>query len=375
MVNGISNLLDRGIERSQRYTFRPGPAMGARHPGAAASRLTAPEKPANITQIPTRASMQKKVLSFIALITLGCDGDSTGPRREHLISVPGDFATIQAAVNDAQPNDTIEIAPGTYAERVVINKSDLTIIGLEGTGGARVILDGTNVAGGTGLGIHVLGTLAAPVTNVEIKGLVVRNFERGVVLENVEGSRLLSNEMHNNTDKNAADGVFNLADGVVLISARFNTVSENFSHDNGHDGFMLRDGSAGNLITNNQAIGNGGQTMPGNNGCGIDVSPNGNNNGNQVVENEVLRNAWGIRIGSTTTSANFGNIVLRNTIRENARAGVTVRQASIGNVITDNVATGNGTANLAPTLDFDLFDEGPKDNTWERNQGRANFTP
>lgn len=320
--------------------------------------------------------MQKKLLACLVIAASACgDDDPTGPQREHLITVPGNFASIQAAVSAAKPNDTIEIASGTYAERVVINKSDITIIGLDGSGGARVVLDGTTLGGGTGLGIHIAGTATAPVSNVEIRNLVVRNFERGVVLENTERSRLIKNEMHNNTDKNPADGAFNLADGVVLISARLNTVSENFSHDNGHDGFMLRDGSSGNLIVKNRAVSNGGQTLPGNNGCGIDVSPNGNNNGNQVVENEVLRSAWGIRIGSSTTSANFGNLILRNTVRENARAGITARQASMGNVITDNVATGNGTAaNLTPTLDFDLFDEGVKDNTWERNQGRANFT-
>lgn len=324
--------------------------------------------------------MRKTLLACLAIAASACDDSSTGPPREHLISVPAAVnAAIQAAVNAAKPNDTIEIASGSYSERVVINKSDLTIIGLEGSAGARVTLDGTTLAGGTGLGIHIAGTPAAPVSNVEVGGLVVRNFERGVVLENAERSRLIKNEMHNNTDKNPADGAFNLADGVVLISARFNRVSENFSHDNGHDGFMLRDGSSGNLVIRNRAVSNGSQTLPGNNGCGIDVSTNGNNNGNQVVENEVLRRAWGIRIGSSTTSANFGNLVLRNTIRENARrenarAGITVRQASVGNVITDNVATGNGTANLTFTLEFDLFDEGPKDNTWERNQGRPNFT-
>lgn len=319
--------------------------------------------------------MKKILLSCIAIAASACDNDTTGPLREHLISVPGDFATIQAAVSAANPNDTIEVAAGTYSERVVINKSDLTIIGLDGSAGPRVILDGTTVAGGTGLGIYVAGTPAAPVSNVEIRGLAIRNFERGIVLENAERSRLIDNETNSNTDKNPADGAFNLADGVVLIAARFNTVSGNFSHDNGHDGFTLRDGSSGNIIIRNRAVSNGAQTLPGNNGCGIDVSTNGNNNGNQVVENEVLRHAWGIRIGSSTTSANFGNLVVRNIIHENARAGITVRQAAIGNVITDNNATGNGTAtNLPPTLDFDLFDEGAKDNTWERNQGRANFT-
>ena len=89
------------------------------------------------------------------LLVAGCDDD--GPSallREQLIRVPGDFATIQAAVNAAKPNDTIEIAAGTYPERIVINKSDLTLMGLEGSSGARPILDGTTVDGGTGLGIY-----------------------------------------------------------------------------------------------------------------------------------------------------------------------------------------------------------------------------
>jgi len=36
-------------------------------------------------------------------------------------TAPGDFHTIQAAVNAAMNDDTIEIAPGTYREQVTIN--------------------------------------------------------------------------------------------------------------------------------------------------------------------------------------------------------------------------------------------------------------
>ena len=312
------------------------------------------------------------ICAVAGLLLVGCEDDVTGPQREHLISVPGDFSTIQAAVTAAEANDTIEVSAGTYTERVVISKSDLTLLGLEDAAGAQPILDGATVSGGTEIGIHVVGTPTAPVSNVEIKDFEVRNFERGIVLENVERSRLLESELHDNTDKNPADGAFNLADGVVLISARFNTVRGNVSRNNGHDGFMLTNASSGNLIANNRAHDNGAQTMPGNNGCGIDVSPGGNNNTNQVVDNEVLRNAWGIRIGNSLTNFNTGNLVAGNIIHEHARAGVTVRVASAGNFIRDNDATGNGRANLAPTLTFDLFDEGPEDNTWQRNQGTSN---
>ena len=44
--------------------------------------------------------------------------------------VPQTYATIQAAVDAANPGDVIEIAKGTYEEAVnVIGRSDLTIVG------------------------------------------------------------------------------------------------------------------------------------------------------------------------------------------------------------------------------------------------------
>ncbi len=43
---------------------------------------------------------------------------------------PADFSTIQAAVDAAQPGDTVLVKPGTYQESVLIeNKTDLTVRG------------------------------------------------------------------------------------------------------------------------------------------------------------------------------------------------------------------------------------------------------
>jgi nitrous oxidase accessory protein NosD len=44
------------------------------------------------------------------------------------ITVPRDYPTIQAAINAANPGDTIKVLPGTYTEQIVITK-DLKIIG------------------------------------------------------------------------------------------------------------------------------------------------------------------------------------------------------------------------------------------------------
>ncbi len=56
----------------------------------------------------------------------------------------GGYATIQAAVDAADPGDTILIAPGSYAENVVIGTSDLTLLSV---GGREVTTIAGNAAG------------------------------------------------------------------------------------------------------------------------------------------------------------------------------------------------------------------------------------
>lgn len=44
------------------------------------------------------------------------------------INVPGDYPTIQQAINAANPGDTIHLKPQTYIEQVTIHK-DLILVG------------------------------------------------------------------------------------------------------------------------------------------------------------------------------------------------------------------------------------------------------
>ena len=70
----------------------------------------------------------------------------TGVGRAHfadhdvlLVTPGGDFATIQAAIDAANPGDTIVIGPGTYHENITINKANLTLTG----SGPGVVIAGT----------------------------------------------------------------------------------------------------------------------------------------------------------------------------------------------------------------------------------------
>lgn len=62
------------------------------------------------------------------------------------LQVPQTFRTIQAAVDQAQPGDTIHIAPGRYRESVVLRRSGTALLPIVITGGDRdnTIIDGTD---------------------------------------------------------------------------------------------------------------------------------------------------------------------------------------------------------------------------------------
>src|SRR5215472_10112464 len=166
-----------------------------------------------------------------------------------VLHVPRDYATIQAAVNAASEGTMIQVAAGTYNENVVISKSGLRLHAAAGA-----VLDGTGLAG---IGFHVLGTsTAAPVTDVEISGFEVENFNSGIVLQ--LGSQLLvhHNDVHDNSTKSPSPPLGD-ATGIDLRTTDHSEVSENFVHHNGARGIYLRVGSQNNMIRVNRVEDNG----------------------------------------------------------------------------------------------------------------------
>lgn len=289
----------------------------------------------------------------------------------NMLAVPEDFATIQAAVDAAGPGDVVRVGPGTYCENVVVTTSDVRLEGEDGP-----VLDGTAggcAVSGLGIGIHVLGSAAAPLSGVEIRGFVVQNFEQGIVLQHAQHALVRENEVGHSTAQVIPVGA---ANGIFLISVTSSELSENFTHDNGHDGIQLA-GSSGNLIRENRSQDNGGQTVSATNpaGVGCDVNVVAGSHNNEVRENELLANDWGVFISANSN----GNLVVENVAHNHDGAGVAVLLGD-ANVISENDATGNGLANVAPSLGFDLFDSPtlpagapPVNNTWVDNLGTANF--
>lgn len=185
---------------------------------------------------------------------------STSPSRTdvlYVVGADGNFRTITAALAAAPAGEVIEVRTGTYAERVVITKAGIKLRGV------AAVVDGAGVGGGRGVGIHVKG-----VADVEVSGFIVRNFERGIVVENASNTVISRNEVHSNNSKTAdtapplAPGV-DLFEGLVLLASTGAQVTDNVLRNNGHDGLMILGGSRNNIVRSNRMQNNGAQTVPG----------------------------------------------------------------------------------------------------------------
>jgi parallel beta-helix repeat protein len=283
----------------------------------------------------------------------GSGGMDAAPQARGVIHVPGDYATIQAAVNAAAPGDTIQVASGVYCESVNINKSNLRLHTPPGARRAIVTGDCPEV-NRLGAGIHVMNA-----TGVEIQGFVVEHFEFGIHLMSVTRARIHLNESrHHRTRPGvpaASRGI-----GILLEGSNVNTVSQNRLFDNGRNGITLF-GSTGNIVRGNRLENNNVVNSPGS-PCNLMLAAGSNDNA--IVENEIVGiYGLGIMIGPGIAT---GNKVAQNRIHGFPGPGIIAMASVADNFIEQNNATGNATGNGT----FDLLDQSdPVDNTWNRNQG------
>jgi parallel beta-helix repeat protein len=301
------------------------------------------------------------LLALAGSAAAGGDRDDLDGSRAKL-RVPAKFATIQAAIDAAQPGDSIEVGPGTYCEQVVITKSDLRVRQRDDEKGRRPILSGACGAGG--YGFKVLGTAAAPVVNVEISGFIVEGFETGILLQNVVRSRVHSNEVRDNLSRPGSTTPFS-QNGILLYNASFNDISRNFTHGNGHMGIGLR--SRSNSVRGNRLHDNQTQYVS---SCSLMIF--WTSVGNQIIDNEIVDTTGaGIMIGPY--GVNSQNLVARNRVYGHPDAGIVVGYAVVGsssqpaNVILENNASGNGLAGTEP--DLVDYNAPPSTVLWLRNIG------
>src|SRR5215212_3737455 len=118
--------------------------------------------------------------------------------------------TIQAAVDAANPGDTVRVPPGIYHENVLVAKDNITIKGQSGA-----ILDGTGLPGNSGITVRSPSP-SARINGFRVTGLQIQNYSRnGVILIRVDNYQIEDGKYINNEEY----GIFPIRSSHGLIRA------------------------------------------------------------------------------------------------------------------------------------------------------------
>lgn len=229
--------------------------------------------------------------------------------------VPDDSATIQGAVNAAYPGDRIIVKPGIYFERVIVNKSDLMIVGQDRD---LVIVDG----GGKGPIIKITAN------NITFSNFTLRRSGSYSGLDVLNYASVTYNE------------VLRCKVGISVSSKSF--VGYNFVSNSGQ-GILLHYCSNVTVERNNISLCTEGITLSGtqdtqvvNNtimrssegGHGITILSSYDN---LVYGNLVWNNSHGIWL-----SGSFNNSIVGNTIAKNSILGIELTDATNNTIYHNN---------------------------------------
>ena len=230
----------------------------------------------------------------------------------HNITQNTSHPTIQAGINAANPNDVLEIDPGTYVENVVVNKS----ITLRGSGQGNdplvdTILNGTTIPG-RGIFIN------AGITNVTIEDLRVVNYG------GANGTGIYANGQNNHftvqnvTANNNGPGSISASGGIYMNGPVNNVLIDNVTaHGNWGRGIVIWNGFKTNITITNNDVRN-------NICCGIELQ-DGTASGVTISGNTIVDNSDS-GIGLVGLMAGAGaNVVANNTITNNGRFGIEIK--------------------------------------------------
>jgi parallel beta-helix repeat protein len=321
------------------------------------------------------------LLAIVAIGLIGANGDAATV-CVNPAGTNGCLSTIQAAVTAASPNDTVQVAKGTYKEIVVIDKS-LSLVGAGSkntiieAAGLTVTVDGNNI----GNGIFIDGIDNPGLSSVLVTGLAIRDasFE-GILVANTSFVTIANNTLSGNNKSLSGETCpgapvfetnegFDCGEAIHLMGADHSTVSNNLITNNA-GGILISDDTA--VAHDNLVVGNTVKDNPFD--CGITLAshapapppftsataPLG------VVHNTIAENlstANGLNVSgagagvgifdSVPGSINSGNVVINNTLTDNGLPGVALHSHTLGqflndNQIIDNVISGNG-SDKAPT--------------------------
>ncbi len=237
------------------------------------------------------------------------------------ITVPDDFATIQAAVNAAAPGTKIKIKEGFYDEQVTVMTADL-----------RITAEGAVTVN--------RGFVISNTSGVELENMTIRRTvgnDDAVVVDNCSDITIQDNIIHGDSDGIRMDDTVeslikgntittSFDEGIEFDSGCDDNVVEENIVDADDEGIEL-DGSDNNEIADNSFTSNDDE--------GIDLQ---NSNGNEIVDNMISDvNEEGIKLENADD-----NEISDNTITAPTLSGIRLFSNSVNNEISDNIIDNAG---------------------------------
>jgi len=211
--------------------------------------------------------------------------------------VPGDYSTIQAAVDVANPGDTIIVRDGTYTENINVNKDHLIIKSENGAEetivqaadpkfdviGVRadyVSISGFTIIGANGESVAGIKLTYANYCNL-YENRVLNNYDIGIFLYYSSNNSIKDNNVSSN------------GEGIFLDSSSHNMVSRNNIHNNDARAIYLHS-SLNNVIDNNVSL---------NNESGVELYHSQDN----ILRNNTLKNKLGVTLVDSQNNIVFLN--------------------------------------------------------------------
>ncbi|MBK8954457.1 MAG: HYR domain-containing protein [Saprospiraceae bacterium] len=229
----------------------------------------------------------------------------------HNLTQLTDHPTIMAAIAAANPGDVIECDPGTYPEKVIIDKS----LTLQGTNEASCILDGTGLGTGSGIVIN------NGVTNVTIKKLTIQDYA-GTAPNSYAGIYATGGNNNltvmNCTIKDNIGGCGFYANGPVnTVNLQYLTVSGHSNAFGAARGIVIWNGLKENITIQNCTVFN-------NNCCGIELQ-DGTCSAVNMSNNNVYDNGDSGMSAVGLTGITGANTISNNTLNNNGRFGIEIK--------------------------------------------------
>ncbi len=227
------------------------------------------------------------------------------------------YKTIQAAVDAANPGDTIMVKNDTYNENIVVNTNGITLIG-----NSSVY---TNLSAGANVGVQINANwVNVSGFNISTTGPATDKY--GIYVPVSYGN--------NNITGNTITTMGQSGYGIYMDVSSNNDVMDNRINTTGENAYgIFLDASLNNNITGNII------NTTGSNASGIQLWMASNNNirGNNIITTE--QNGFGIHLIQSSNNNNLtANII--NTTGQNAH-GIQLLQSSNNN-LTNNIINTSG---------------------------------